>query len=172
MGGYLAFALARRAPDRLRGLVLADTRPDADSEAGRAARRAQLETLASRGVEAIADAMVPRLLGRTTLASRPDVVERVRSLILAQPTTGVGGGIVRLMTRPDSTPQLATLDCPVLVIAGEEDEVTPPDVARLMHGQIVGAELALIRHAGHLSNLEEPAAFTTVLDRFLATRFI
>lgn len=172
MGGYVAFAIHRLAPQRLRGLVLADTRPDPDTEAGREGRRGMLATLARDGTPAVAEAMLPRLLGRTSHASRPDLVERVRTLIVAQPAPAVGAAIVRLMTRPDSTATLGAIDCPVLIVAGEEDEITGPEVARQMHGQVAGAELALIRHAGHLSSMEEPGPFNMALDRFLATRFI
>jgi pimeloyl-ACP methyl ester carboxylesterase len=84
----------------------------------------------------------------------------------------VGPALVRLMQRPDSTPQLGLFERPTLVVCGQEDEITGPDVARQMHGQVAGAQLALIGHAGHLSNLEQPAAFNAALDRFLATRFV
>jgi 3-oxoadipate enol-lactonase len=172
MGGYAAFALYRLAPRRVRGLVLADTRPDADSPAGRAAREQMLRKLEEEGVPAVAATMVPRLLGPTSLGSRPAVIDRVTRLAEAQAPDAVGPAIVRLMTRPDSTPLLGAMECPVLVLAGEEDEITGPDLARQMHGQVAGAALGLIGHAGHLSNLEQPGAFNEALDRFLATRFI
>jgi 3-oxoadipate enol-lactonase len=172
MGGYAAFALRRLAPARIRGLVLADTRPDADSDAARTARRQALATLRDSGPEAVVDAMLPRLLGPTTRSSRPAVVDRVRALARSQSAEGIGAAIVRLMTRPDSTATLAAFDGPTLVIAGEEDEITGPEVARAMHGQLARADLALVRHAGHLSNLEQPDVFNEALDRFLATRFV
>lgn len=172
MGGYVAFALMRLAPRRVRGLVLADTRPDADGDTARAGRERMLETLRASGVPAVADAMIPRLLGRTSLTTRPGVVAHVRRLSHAQEPAAVGAAIIRLMTRPDSTRLLADIDCPVLVVAGKEDEIASPDVAEHMHGQLADAALALIGHAGHLSNLEQPQAFNEALDRFLATRFI
>jgi 3-oxoadipate enol-lactonase len=170
MGGYAAFALYRLAPERVRGLVLADTRPDPDSAAARAGRERALETVERQGVAALAEGMLPRLLGRTSVETRPAVVESVRRLAAAQPPRGVTPAIVRLMTRPDSTPTLAAVTCATLVIVGEEDEITGPDVARQMHGAVAGASLALIGRAGHLSNLEQPEAFNESLDRFLATR--
>lgn len=172
MGGYAAFALARLAPARVRGLVLAATRPDADDAATRANRERMLDTLAREGVPAVADAMVPRLLGRTSHDSRSTLVGRVRQLARAQAPEAVGAAIVRLMRRPDSTPTLDAFKRPVLVVAGEEDEIAGPDVGRMMHGQLAGAELALIAGAGHLCNLEQPDEFNAALDRFLATRFI
>jgi pimeloyl-ACP methyl ester carboxylesterase len=171
MGGYVAFGLWRKAAERLRGLVLADTRPEADSEAARGGRQQMLDLLARDGVPAAAESMLPRLLGQSSLDSRPQVVERVRRLAVAQSPAGIGPAIVRLMSRPDSTPLLPQIDRPVLVVVGEEDAITGTDVAMQMHGQMAAAELALIRHAGHLSNLEQPEAFTAALDRFLVTRF-
>lgn len=172
MGGYVAFAMWRLAPHRVRGLVLADTRPDPDTAAGRANRQRQLDTLAREGVAPVAEGMLPKLLGPTTASARRAVVERVRQLAAAQGRDGVGAAILRLMHRPDATPLLPTIDRPVLVIAGEEDELTGPDIARQMHGQMPTAELALIGRAGHLSNLEQPDEFNGALDRFLAQRFL
>jgi pimeloyl-ACP methyl ester carboxylesterase len=171
MGGYVAFAICRLAPGRIRGLVLADTRPDADSPAARAGRQGMLDELERDGAARIADSMVSRLLGPTTVAQKPEVVRSVRRLAAAQSAQAVRPAVLRLMTRPDSTPWLASIACPVLVVAGEDDAIAGPDVARQMHDQIPGAELALVGKAGHLSNLERPEAFNAALDRFLATRF-
>jgi pimeloyl-ACP methyl ester carboxylesterase len=170
MGGYAAFALLRLAPARVRGLVLADTRPDPDSPALRTAREQAMLTVERDGVPALAEGMLPRLLGRTSTATRPRVVEAVRRLAAAQSPKAVTAALVRLMTRPDSMPLLAALTCPTLIVVGEEDEITGPEVARQMHGQVASASLALVGHAGHLSNLEQPEAFNEALDRFLAER--
>ncbi len=172
MGGYIAFALWRLARERVRGLVLADTRPEADSETARAGREQMLNSLDRDGVAAVADGMLPRLLGRTSTASRPAVVDRVRQLARAQSAPGVGAALVRLKTRPDSTALLATIDRPVLVVVGQEDEITGPDIARQMHGQMPAAELVIVGRAGHLANIEQPDQFNAALDRFLARRFL
>jgi pimeloyl-ACP methyl ester carboxylesterase len=171
MGGYAAFAVLRASPGRVRGLVLADTRAEADTESARASRDAMLDTLARGGVSAVFDRMRPGLLGATTQASRPEVVERVREIALGQTAAGIRGGILSLKTRPDSTPMLAAITCRTLVTVGAEDQITGPDEVRKMHGQIAGAELAVIGGAGHLSNMERPDAFNAALARFLAERF-
>lgn len=171
MGGYAAFALFRLAPDRVRGLVLADTRPDPDTPSARAGREQSLVLVKREGVAALAESMLPRLLGQTSRKTRQDIVEAVRRLATGQSAAAVRPAIARLMTRPDSTPLLADIACPTLVVAGEEDELTGEDVARQMHGQVANAALAIIGHAGHLSNLEQPEAFNEALDRFLAARF-
>jgi len=168
MGGYVAFALQRLAPARLRGLVLADTRPEADSEQARATRMKTFETLDREGPAGVAESMLPKLLGATT---RYDVVASVRSLASSQRVEGVRRAVFSLMSRPDSTHLLRDITSPVLVVAGDEDEITGPDVARQMHRQVAGAELALIGGAGHLSNLEQPEAFNLAVSRFLASHF-
>ena len=170
MGGYLALALVRHAPTYVRGLVLADTKSEADSPDALNARRSLLALVDSKGVEAVADAMIPKLLGATTREQRPAVVDRVRALILANSTASIAGGIRAMMSRPDSTPLLASIRVPTLVIVGEEDIVTPPANAESLHAAIPGAELARIARSGHLTNLEQPDAFNAVLARFLEHR--
>lgn len=170
MGGYVAFALHRLAPQRVSGLVLADTRPDADSPQARAGREQMQATLAQGGVHPVVEGMIPRLLGATTRASRPAVVDGVRRLAQAQSADAVGPAITRLMTRPDSTKELGGLACPVLLVTGEEDEITGPEIARGMQARLPHAGLVLVGQAGHLSSLERPAAFNEALDRFLEGR--
>jgi len=170
MGGYAAFALLRHAPRYIRALILADTRPQADTPEGVAGRQRMLQLVTEKGSAAVADEMIPKLLGDTTRRSRPDVVARVRALILASPADAIAGEIRALMGRQDSTPLLATVHIPTLIVVGDEDTVTPPTVAHEMRDAIAGAELAVIPGAGHLSNLEQPAAFNAVVARFLEHR--
>jgi len=171
MGGYTAFALVRRAADRCRGLVLADTRPGADSPEARANRDRSLELLAQSGPSGIAESMLPRLLGSSTLRDRPEVAARVRALIESQPAEGIRDGLLRLKTRPDSTGLLASIRCPVLLIVGSDDVLTPVEESQRMKEAIPGARLAVIPGAGHLSNLEQPQAFGGAVARFLADCF-
>ena len=79
------------------------------------------------------------------------------------------GAIEAMMTRPDSTPLLSTIDVPTLIIVGEEDVPTPVNESRAMHAAIPGSHLQVIAQAGHLCNLEKPAAFNHVLSEFLGT---
>ena len=168
MGGYVAFALLRLAPERVAGLVLADTRSEADDETTRVGRDAMADTLARGGAAAVFDRMLPGLLGVTSRSSRPEVVERVRRLVLAQRPEAIRSAIQSLKSRPDSTPLLDAVGCPTLVVVGDEDEITSVDSVRRMHRRIPGAELAVIERAGHLSNLEQPEAFNRVLNAFLS----
>jgi 3-oxoadipate enol-lactonase len=170
MGGYVAFAILRHAASYVRALVLADTRPQADTPEGVEGRRKMLQLLADKGPSAIADTMLPKLLGDTTRAHHADIVEHVRSLVLSNSSEAIAGGIQALMTRPDSTPLLSSIHCPTLVLVGGEDTLTPPPLSEQMHRDIAGSELAVIPGAGHLSSLEKTVAFNAALARFLTHR--
>jgi 3-oxoadipate enol-lactonase len=168
MGGYLAFALYRWAARYFAGMLLADTRPDADSPDAIEGRQRMLATLAEQGPSAIANAMIPRLLGETTRQTRQDLVDQVRSFVMSNSAEAIEGALVALMTRPDSRPILSTIDCPVLIVVGEEDVVTPPAISRDMHRAIPGSSIVTIPGAGHLSSLEQPELFNAALTQFLA----
>jgi 3-oxoadipate enol-lactonase len=170
MGGYVAFALLGIVPSYVRGLILADTRAEADSPEGLAARRRMLALVAEGGVEAVAADMVPKLLGETTRRERGGVVETVRSLILANTPAAIAGAVTAMMQRPDSTPLLATIHVPTLVIVGEEDTLTPPPVAEALRRGIGGAELVRLAGAGHLPSIETPDAFNGAVAAFLEHR--
>jgi pimeloyl-ACP methyl ester carboxylesterase len=111
--------------------------------------------------------MVPRLLGPTTMRERPDVAARVRGLIEASGTQGIDEAIVTLMTRPDSTPGLARIGVPTLLVVGDEDALTPVALHERMREHIPGARLVVIPGAGHLSNLECPDEFNEAFSGFL-----
>jgi pimeloyl-ACP methyl ester carboxylesterase len=168
MGGYMAFALYKWAARYFAGMILADTRPDADSPQGAEGRRRMLALLADKGPPAVADEMIPRLLGETTRRTRPDVVERVRELVLSNTAEGIAGALTAIMTRADSTPLLGKIDCPTLIVVGDEDVLTPPAISRDMHRALATSELVTIAGAGHLSSLEQPDPFNAALSRFLA----
>lgn len=167
MGGYVAFALLRLAARYVQGLILADTRSQADTPEGIAGRTRLLQLVQEKGPAAVAGEMIPKLLGETTRASRPEVAERVRELILASSTEAIAGAIRALMSRPDSTPLLAAIHVPTLIVVGDEDTLTPPAASEEMHRAIAGSTLVRIPRSGHLSNLERPDAFDAALAAFL-----
>lgn len=169
MGGYVSFALFRRAPSRFRALILADTRAAADTDEGRQARRKMLHVVDEQGVPAIADDMLPKLLGATTRRERPEVEQQVRRMIEANSPDAIKAAVTAMMTRPDSTPLLGTIRCATLIVAGEEDTLTPLAASREMQQGIHGSSLVSLARAGHLSNLEQPAEFNAAVSRFLET---
>jgi 3-oxoadipate enol-lactonase len=169
MGGYVTLSLWRRRPDLVRALVLADTRAEADTDEGRENRMRVAQTARDKGMEPIADAMVPSILAQGTLDERPETVARVRAMITGTRTETVIGALAGMATRRDATADLAGINVPTLVVVGEHDGLTPPAVARSLADRIPGAALEVIPDAGHVSNLENAEAFNRALAAFLAT---
>jgi 3-oxoadipate enol-lactonase len=168
MGGYVTFAFLRKYAHRVNGLILADTKPEADSEEVKA-NRAQLAL--EQGSDAVANLQLPRLLAPQTLQQAPEVAIRVRQMINAATPLGIAAAARGMALRPDSTAILAHIQCPTLVVAGEHDSVTPPEQARAWAQHIANAQFALIQQAGHLTNLEQPQAFTDTIRYFLHSAF-
>ena len=170
MGGYVAFAILRHAPRYVRALVLADTSPRADAQEAAEGRKRLLQLVNEKGPAAVADEMIPKLLGASTRAHRLDLIERVRSLVMSNSPASIAGAIRALMTRPDSTPLLHSIHCPTLVLVGDEDVITPPPLSEELHRAIAGSEFAVIPAAGHLSSLEQSDDFNAAVARFLTHR--
>lgn len=168
MGGYVTLAFHRRHPERVAGLVLADTRATADTDEARAHRTRQQDQVLSGDVETLKDTLIEALVGPVTKTSRPDVVQQVRALMDQSPA-GYIGCLEALKTRPDSNTELTRIGVPTLIVVGEDDALTPPALSREMHEHIAGSELVVIGEAGHLSSLEAPEAFNAALERFLGS---
>lgn len=167
MGGYATLAFLQASADRVDGLVLANTRAGADSPEARANRRNMLALLDREGPSGVAREMMPKLLGKTTRETNPEAEAAVRRLIKQQSPVAIRSAIHRMMHRPDSTPLLATVQVPTLVVAGDEDELIPIDESRAIASAVRNATLLLIPRAGHLSNFEQPGPFNDALTAFL-----
>ena len=167
MGGYSAFAFYRKYADRVKALLLCDTRASADTEEGKTARYEMAELARQRGASALVEPMTPKLLGETTLKTKPQAVARVKEMIEAAHSEGIAQALIGMAQRPDSTELLAQITCPTLIIVGEEDKLTPPNDAEKMHQAIASSKLQVISGVGHLSNLEKPDAFNQVVGNFL-----
>ncbi|MGD8895834.1 MAG: alpha/beta fold hydrolase [Acidobacteriota bacterium] len=169
MGGYAAFAFVRRHPEKLAGLVLQDTRAGADTEEARANRASLAARVLEEGASAAAEAFLPKLVGETTRRENPDLVEWLRERILATSPPGIAQALHGLGARPDSREMLGRISVPTLVVVGEEDVLTPPAEAEAMGAAIPGSRVAVIPRAGHISNLENPAAYNDAVAGFLDT---
>ena len=169
MGGYVAFAIWRAKPELVRALVLADTQPGADSPDTRRKRLEMMAVAREGGAGAVANALIDAMVGSTTRAQNPALVEGLHQMLASAPVEGIIGALQAMMDRPDSTGLLPSVDVPTLVIVGEEDAVTPVKTARAMHAAIPGSRLEILPGAGHVSNLEKPAAFNHVLGEFLSS---
>jgi len=167
MGGYLAFRLVTELGPRLAGLVLADTRATPDTDAGATARHRLAAEVEARGVDAAADEFVPKLIGATTQRRQRELLDRVRAIVRENTPAGVAAALRAMASRPDSTALLPRVACPVLCLAGEEDLLTPPDVAHAMAKQTRQGRAVVIPEAGHLTNLEAPEAFNAAVTGFL-----
>lgn len=167
MGGYVAFAFLRKYQQRLAGLILADTRPAADTPEAQANRENVARIAETQGTGAIADLQVPRLISDYTRRHHPEVEARIRQMIDAATPEGIAAASRGMARRPDSTELLAAISCPTLVIEGEQDALIPPAEAQGYASRIPDAQFVLIPRAGHLSNLEQPGAFIQVISGFL-----
>lgn len=166
MGGYILFALYRKYAARVKGLILADTRAQADTAEGKDGRFQMAQTAYKKGPTAIADIMIPNLLSPATIQTRPEIVQKVRAMIESTQISGIAGDLMAMAERPDSVPLLTQITCPTQIIVGELDRATPPSDARLMAEKIPGARLAVIPGAAHLANLEQPTTFGQIVSSF------
>lgn len=166
MGGYIALAFWRHYPERVRGLILCDTRAEPDSEQGKANRDAAIKQIEAGAVETFARDQTQRLLAPESLADTR-LAGRALAMMAAQPAAGIVAALHALRDRPDSRPTLPTITAPALVLVGAEDSVTPPADSREMAAAIPNARLTVIPDAGHLSPMERPDAVNRALRDFL-----
>lgn len=164
MGGYVSLALLRQNPARIRSLILADTRATPDSTAARAGREVHAQLVETQGVAALADKVIPGLLAPN---AAPETQARVRALIERNSPTGIAGALRGMALRSDSSDLLPQISVPTLVIVGAEDSLTPPAEVYAMHQAIPNSQFVTIPNAGHLTCLEQPAAFTAAVTAFL-----
>ena len=165
MGGYTALAFAARHPKRLSALILADTRAAADSAEARAGRAAAIELIRARRARGVPDVQpaAPAVPRRAPRAGR---VTCARAPRRAPPAWSAG--IEALRDRPDRSGELAAIACPVLVVCGDGDQVTPPAEMRQVAAAIPGARFASVAEAGHIAHVEAPGAFSRALAPFLS----
>ena len=169
MGGYAAFAFLRKYPERVGGLVLADTRPGADTAEGRANRENVARIALEDGTRAIADLQMPKLISDYTRQNHAEVEARVRQMIDAATQQGIAAASRGMAQRADSSDLLSMISCPTLVVAGEQDALIPASTQQEYAARIPGAQFSVIPYAGHLANLEQPEAFVQVLRGFLGS---
>ena len=169
MGGYIAPAMWRRHAQRVQGFVLADTRAGADTEMVRVRRSEMIALVRGGGVSALPAQLAAAQLGASTRARQPELESAVLAMARRASEDGVLGALDAMMARPDSTNTLASITVPTLIVVGDEDILAPPVEAEQIHALVPGSRLDVIRGAGHLSNMERPAAFNAVVSAFAAT---
>ncbi len=167
MGGQVAMELAKHFPERLAGLVLADTAPQAETYNGKRARYELADRLLREGMSAYAEEVLPKMLAPQNLAALPAVASQVLGMIRSTPAEGAAAGLRGRAQRPDYCQGLSSLDLPTLIVVGSDEELTTIDDARLLYELISHAELVVIDGAGHMPNLERDKEFNSALLSFL-----
>lgn len=168
MGGYVALAFYKQLSARVRALILADTRASADSEEAKQTREQQAQKALTEGMAGIADAMLPKLLTPETVSKRPDVVKRVRDMMLKTKPEGAAAALRGMAAREDQTELLTKISVPTLILVGVDDAITPVADSEEMHQSIASSRLVVLENAGHVSNLERTDGFNVALSDFLA----
>ncbi|HEX4128394.1 MAG TPA: alpha/beta fold hydrolase [Pirellulales bacterium] len=169
MGGYVGFQFVRKYGDRLKAIVLCDTRAAADSPEAAANRYKMAEHVMRAGTEIVATAMLPKLFALSTAAKNPEVVEAVKRMILATAPETIAAVQHAMAERPDVQGMLPTIRVPTLVLVGQEDAISPVDEMRAIAAGIPGAQFVIVPEAGHMAPMENPAAVNQALRTFLGS---
>ncbi len=167
MGGYIVLRAYERHPERFNDMILCDTKSAADTNEGKAKRAATLQAVKTNGVDRFADDFVKSVFAESTFKNNPGAVERIKSVIKANSPIGIGGTILALAARTDTTPVLEKISVPTLILCGDHDVLTTPGDARFMQEHIKGSTLHIVPDASHLSNLENPKYVNENLLAFL-----
>lgn len=169
MGGYVALAFAAKYPERMKGLILIDTRAEEDTPEGKQNRQKMIELAKKEGAKAVAEQMEPRLWTKQSLENRSENVEIMHAVMLTTPVTGIVAAVQGMAERPDMTGYLPMINVPTLVIVGADDQITPPSAAEKMRMLIPHAELVVIPNAAHMANMEQPDAVNQAIVSFMDT---
>jgi pimeloyl-ACP methyl ester carboxylesterase len=167
MGGYVALAYAKKYPKDLRGLVLVDTKAEGDTPEGKAGRQKMIDLVRKDGSKAVADQMLPKMLSKDAAAQRPQQAQALSRIMESCPPRTIEHALAAMRDRPDRAPELSSIRAPTLVLVGESDAITPPDVSESMAKKVPGAKLVTIRGAGHMSPMEQPEQVNRALRAFL-----
>jgi pimeloyl-ACP methyl ester carboxylesterase len=169
MGGYVVLSFYKQFPSRVRGLILADTRSQGDTEEAKQGRAQQAERALTEGMAPIGDSMLPKLLTPETVARRPEAVKRVRDMMMKTKPEGAAAALLGMAARDDQTELLSKVSVPTLILVGEHDAITPVADSEKMQAKIPGARLKIIESAGHVSNIEQADVFNQEVKSFLSS---
>jgi pimeloyl-ACP methyl ester carboxylesterase len=166
MGGYIGFSLAVRHPEVLKGLAIVCSKAEADTAAGKEGRQKMAELAQTQGSKPVAEQMMPKMFCENTYKNRLELVEKLRQIMEACPSMTIANACFAIRDRADRTPGLPKLTMPVMIILGEKDAIIPADMGKTMASACRQGAFRLIAGAGHLANMEEPAAVSQVLADF------
>jgi pimeloyl-ACP methyl ester carboxylesterase len=167
IGGYILFEFWRRFRERVTALALCDTRPQADTAEARANRLKTADAVLEQGTEPFLETLIPKLMGRTTMTARPDLVAGARVMMRKMSAEDISLVLRGMAERPDSVVDLKTINVPTLIVIGEEDVLSTVADGELMRQNIGGSQLKVIPKAGHYAPWEQSEAAGTALRQFL-----
>jgi 3-oxoadipate enol-lactonase len=167
MGGYIALRAIERHPDRIKGLILCDTKSESDTNEEKIKRTSSIIIVKSAGASVFVEDFVKSVFWPKTFKNNPEVIEFIKKIIRANSTLGICGTLLALAARTDTTQSLSSINVPTCIIVGEYDLRTPPAVSQAMHKAIFGSEIHILSNAGHISNLENTEDFNKNLIAFL-----
>lgn len=167
MGGYIALRTVERNPERVRALILCDTRSEADPNEAKVKRASQVKSVKAQGVKQFAESFVKAVFAPGTFTQSPKTVATIRAVIESTSPLSICGTLLALAARTDTTNALAGIKVPTLIMAGEHDALTPPSASQAMHSHIKDSEIHIIPAAAHMSNMENTAFFNDKLLAFL-----
>jgi pimeloyl-ACP methyl ester carboxylesterase len=167
MGGQIVLEFVRLFPERVSGLVLADTFAQGETEQGRKERNDRADTLLREGMAGYAHEVLDSMVAPANIAALPDVADHVLGMMLAAPPEGAAAALRGRAERPDYTALLGGIAVPTLVVVGRDDVFTPVSDAEYLHERIPGARLTVVEGAAHMPNLERPAEFNAALAGLL-----
>ena len=169
MGGYVVLAFYKHFSSRVEALLLADTRPQGDTEEGKKTRAQQVEQILAEGMAGVTDAMLPKLLTPETVSKRPEVVRRIRDMMLKTKPAGAAAALQGMAAREDQTQLLTCITVPTLILVGREDPITPVVDSETMHSKIAQSRMTILDDASHVSNIEKADVFNAELFPFLGS---
>jgi len=169
MGGYVALAYAAKFPETLRGLMLFDTKAEADTAEGKQGRDKMIDVARRQGARPIATAMMAKLIPAASAEGRPQLVRDLRQMMEATNPETIAHALTAMRDRPDRTGDLSKIEAPTLIVVGEEDAITPPEVMAVLHEQIPRTTMRTIPSSGHMTPMEQPQLVTHAIEGFLGT---
>ncbi|QDV53866.1 3-oxoadipate enol-lactonase 2 [Gimesia fumaroli] len=167
MGGYIAWEFWKHFPERLRALILCDTRATSDTEEGINNRLKMVDLVLKHGPESISSSMIPNLISEASQRNHPDIAKNMIQMIESTDREGIAASQRGMAEREDYSSEIGGIQVPTLCIVGSEDQLTPPEVMKNMSTQIPNSKYTEIPGVGHMAPMEAPAEVNQEIHQFL-----
>jgi len=172
MGGYIALRAIEKEPERFAGVILCDTRAEADNNEGKIARSNAIDKINVEDVESFVNDFVPKCFHKKTPVRNPEMYERIFYTCKSQNSIGVKGALIAMLSRRDSTKSLKEIKVPTLVLVGRKDILTPPAVMKEMAKDIKKSKFYIVPKSGHMTPLENPEFVNEKVEKFLEKNYV